>query len=125
MFNKITLLFAATALLGGFSSTMNAADFVYTNASSPSATAMDATFAAATYDNITFNFTIGYFGTPANHSQTWTNNVIIANAATTAGAEWNDGYTTFAGSVTGTGPISIGGAADFHDLVFTGNMQGY
>ena len=67
MFTKHTLLFAAPVLLGGFSATMNAADFTYTNASTPSATAMDATFAAATYDNVTFNFTIGYFGTAANH----------------------------------------------------------
>jgi hypothetical protein len=125
MFSKITLLFAATAFLGGLLPAMNAADFVYTNASTPSATAMDATFATATYDNVTFNFTIGYFGTSAAHSQTWTNNVIIANVATTAGASWNDAVTTFNGAVTGTGPISIGGAADFHDLVFAGKMQGY
>jgi fibronectin-binding autotransporter adhesin len=121
MFNKITLLFAATALLGGLSSTMNAADFIYDDLNSSPADAS----VPPINDNVIFNFNIGYFGTVADPSQTWTNNVIIQNVATTAAAPGNDAYTTFAGSVTGSGPISMGSAAGFHDLVFTGNMQGY
>jgi autotransporter-associated beta strand protein len=124
MFNKITLLFAATALLGGLSTTMNAADFTVTNTSTPNAVAMDAA-AFAGYDNLTFNFTIGTFGTAADKSQTWNNHIIIDNIATTVGAGFQDAYTTFAGTVTGLGPISIGGDGDFHDLVFTGKMQDY